>query len=135
MRKNAEERVGDLCESVTDFGLPILSLPSREPSIAGCYKRHTLAGFMARCPPRRPFLGSIRSGTLYAPIPHFKRSARKGSREPFAISVNLWISNGQTIWIVDARRDNGKRFVVHADEKLTAFLELESVIRAYGELI
>jgi hypothetical protein len=32
-----------------------------------------------------------------------------------------------TIWIVDAHRD-GKRFVVRADEKLTAFLELESVI-------
>jgi hypothetical protein len=36
---------------------------------------------------------------------------------------------GQTIWIVDAHRDNGKRFVVRADEKLTAFLELESAIR------
>jgi hypothetical protein len=43
-------------------------------------------------------------------------------------------SNGQTIWIVDAHRDNGKRFVVHADEKLTAFLELESVIRALRRL-
>ena len=32
-------------------------------------------------------------------------------------------------WIADAHRDDGKRFVVHADEKLTAFLELESVIR------
>jgi hypothetical protein len=37
-------------------------------------------------------------------------------------------SNGRTIWIVDAHRDNGKRFVVHADEKLAAFLELESAI-------
>jgi hypothetical protein len=37
---------------------------------------------------------------------------------------------GRTIWIADAHRDDGKRFVVHADEKLTAFLELESVIRA-----
>jgi hypothetical protein len=27
-------------------------------------------------------------------------------------------------------RDDGKRFVVHVDEKLTAFLELESAIRA-----
>ena len=35
-------------------------------------------------------------------------------------------SNGRTIWIADAHRDDGKRFVVHADEKLTAFLELES---------
>jgi hypothetical protein len=37
--------------------------------------------------------------------------------------------NGRTIWIVDAHRDDGKRLVVHADEKLTAFLELESAIR------
>ena len=36
-------------------------------------------------------------------------------------------SNGQTIWIVDAHRDNGKRFIVRADEKLTAFLELERI--------
>jgi len=34
--------------------------------------------------------------------------------------------NGRTIWIADAHRDNGKRFVVRADEKLTAFLQLES---------
>jgi hypothetical protein len=34
-------------------------------------------------------------------------------------------SNGRTIWIVDAHRDDGKRFVVRADEKLTAFIELE----------
>jgi hypothetical protein len=38
-------------------------------------------------------------------------------------------SNGRTIWIVDAHRDNGKRYVVRADEKLTAFLELEAATR------
>jgi hypothetical protein len=32
---------------------------------------------------------------------------------------------GRTIWIVDAHRD-GERFIVRADETLTAFLELES---------
>jgi hypothetical protein len=32
------------------------------------------------------------------------------------------------IWIADAHRDDGKRFVVHADEKLTAFLELERAV-------
>jgi hypothetical protein len=37
-------------------------------------------------------------------------------------------SEWRTIWIADAHRD-GKRFVVRADEKLTAFLELESAIR------
>ena len=34
-------------------------------------------------------------------------------------------SNGRTIWIADAHRDDGKRFVVRADEKLSAFIELE----------
>jgi len=34
-------------------------------------------------------------------------------------------SNGRTIWIADAHRGDGKRFVVRGDEKLTAFLELE----------
>jgi hypothetical protein len=36
--------------------------------------------------------------------------------------------SGRTIWIADAHRDNGKRFIVHAEEKLTAFVELESAI-------
>jgi len=36
-------------------------------------------------------------------------------------------SEGRTIWIVDAHRDNGKRFVVRSDEMLTAFLELERI--------
>jgi hypothetical protein len=42
-----------------------------------------------------------------------------------------WVSaidlNGRTIWIVDAHRDDGKRFVVWSDEMLTAFLELERI--------
>jgi hypothetical protein len=36
--------------------------------------------------------------------------------------------NGRTIWVVDAHRDDGKRYVVRADEILTAFLELEREI-------
>ena len=36
-------------------------------------------------------------------------------------------SEGRTLWIVDAHRDNGKRFVVRSDEMLTAFLELERI--------
>jgi hypothetical protein len=43
-------------------------------------------------------------------------------------------SNGRTIWIADTHRDDGKRFVVHGEEKLTAFAELESAIRHCGEL-
>jgi hypothetical protein len=36
-------------------------------------------------------------------------------------------SNGRTIFVADAHRDDGKRYVVHADEMLTAFLELERI--------
>jgi hypothetical protein len=33
---------------------------------------------------------------------------------------------GRPIWIADAHRDDGKRFVVRRDEKLTALIELEA---------
>jgi hypothetical protein len=36
---------------------------------------------------------------------------------------------GRTIFVADAHRGDGKRYVVRADEKLTAFLQLESPIR------
>jgi len=43
-----------------------------------------------------------------------------------------WVSaidcEGRTMWIVDAHPDKGKRFVVHSDEKLTAFAELERAV-------
>ena len=38
---------------------------------------------------------------------------------------------GRTVWIVGAHRD-GKRFVVRADEKLTAFVELEGAIYEFA---
>jgi hypothetical protein len=38
-------------------------------------------------------------------------------------------SKGRTIWIADAHRDDGRHFIVRADEKLTAFLELEAAVR------
>jgi hypothetical protein len=39
---------------------------------------------------------------------------------------------GRTIWIVDAHRDDGRRFIVRADEMLTAFLELQRAIHAFA---
>jgi hypothetical protein len=40
-----------------------------------------------------------------------------------------WVSaldlEGRTIWIVDAHRDDGRRFIVRSDEMLSAFVELE----------
>jgi hypothetical protein len=41
-------------------------------------------------------------------------------------------SNVQTIFVADAHRDNGKRFVVHSEEKLTAFVELESAVEPFS---
>ena len=38
-------------------------------------------------------------------------------------------AHGRTIWTADAHCDDGKRFIVRADEMLTAFLELEAAIR------
>jgi len=43
--------------------------------------------------------------------------------------VSALDSRGRTIWIADARRGDGKRFIVRADEKLRAFLELQRVTR------
>jgi len=47
-----------------------------------------------------------------------------------------WVSaldrDRRPIWITDAHRDNGKRFVVRADEKLTAFLEVERAIHQFA---
>jgi len=39
-------------------------------------------------------------------------------------------SSGRIIFVADAHRGDGKRFIVRAHEKLTAFLELEAGIRA-----
>jgi hypothetical protein len=35
---------------------------------------------------------------------------------------------GRTIFVADAHRGDGQRFIVHADDKFTAFLELERAI-------
>jgi hypothetical protein len=46
-----------------------------------------------------------------------------------------WVSaldrEARTIWVADAHHGNGKRLVMHADEKLTALVELEQGVRAY----
>jgi hypothetical protein len=54
---------------------------------------------------------------------------RKASCARFTATCHLWIARGER-WIADAHRDDGKRFVVRADEKLSAFLELEAAIGA-----
>ena len=40
--------------------------------------------------------------------------------------------NVQTIFVADAHREKGRRFVVHSEEKLTAFVELESAVEPFS---
>ena len=48
--------------------------------------------------------------------------------QPVGSDVSAVDRERRTIWIADAHRDDGKRFIVRADEKLTAFLELERAV-------
>jgi hypothetical protein len=41
-------------------------------------------------------------------------------------------AHGRAIFVADAHRGDGKRFVVRADEKLTAFVELEVAIHTWS---
>jgi hypothetical protein len=62
------------------------------------------------------------------PVKYWELVADKLSKAGWSLG---WVSavdcQGRTIWIVDAHRDNGKRFVVRSDEMLSAFLELERI--------
>src|SRR5215510_7429771 len=101
-----------------------------------------LAGFTTRLL-RRRFLGSIRSGIRCGTIRASKNSARKSSRETILGNhrrqtqqgrlelgcVSAVTREGRIIWVADAHRGDGQRFVVHADEKLAAFVELEAAIK------
>jgi hypothetical protein len=44
-----------------------------------------------------------------------------------------WILAGERSGLLTLIAADGKRFVVRADEKLTAFLELDSVVRSGSE--
>jgi len=52
-------------------------------------------------------------------------------RRKWSAAISKVDSSGRTIWIADAHR-NGKPFIVRADEKLTALLELETAIHEFA---
>ncbi len=53
-------------------------------------------------------------------------------RRRWSATISRADSDGRTIWIADAHRDDRKRFVVRADEKLTAFMELEAAVDPFS---
>jgi hypothetical protein len=66
------------------------------------------------------------------PMKYWKITADKLSKAGWSWGyVSAIDSNGRTVWIADAHRNNGNRFVVHADEKLIAFMELEAATLGY----
>jgi hypothetical protein len=69
-------------------------------------------------------------------VKHWEISADRLSKAGWSLG---WVSaldlEGRTIWIVDVH-GYGKRFVVRADEKRTAFMELQRAIHEFAvELI
>ena len=91
----------------------------------GCGRRATLTGGKAR--PRQagnshPLKPDGTLGFLPSNISDLCVELRfLGRYQPLII-------NGRTSWIADANHNDEKRFVVRADEILTAFLELEAAI-------
>jgi hypothetical protein len=81
----------------------------------------------------RPTLGELLSARYCASVGFFRASNALALITSFDVRFSAADANGRTIWIVDAQRD-GKHFVVRADEKLTAFLELEAAIRAATQI-
>ena len=57
---------------------------------------------------------------------YWKIIADKLSKAGWSLGcVSAIDANGRTTWIVDAHRDNGKRFVARSEERAAALLELE----------
>ena len=107
-------------------------------------KGRPLAVAVCRVGPERKTLGSgLNVGNIGAEIDVIQPALPAQTHAPIAIHFAFGVSRtsfldrhsrGRTIWIADTHRGDGKRFVVRAAEKLTAFVELESTIGACGEL-
>jgi len=89
-----------------------------------------------RAIPRNSLLGGQKTRRSEHPIRHHGRGGRSGTKGGNGVAVG----EGDAVAAVDckgrtddAHRD-GKHFVVRADEKLIAFVELEAANRARDEL-
>jgi len=68
-------------------------------------------------------------------LKHWEMIAENLSKAGFSWGCSAEIdSTGRVLFTADAYSRDGRRFTVLSDDKLSAFLELESVIRTYGEL-
>ena len=102
----------------------MVQLPASDPwwlDVFGCTEYAFNPGERHR-PRRRPYSHSgYRHGNRQRPVKYWEVIADNLSKAGWSWGcVSAVDSKGRTIWIVDAHRDDGKRFVVHADEKLSA---------------
>src|SRR5215470_6685728 len=101
---------------------------SRRSSQITCPERHKSGTLRANPKVRTKAENRLVDMRQTVSYEEFGEVANKIMKAGFSVGwVSAVDSEGRTIWIVDARRD-GKRFVVHADEKLMALLELERAV-------
>jgi hypothetical protein len=61
-------------------------------------------------------------------VKYWESIANKLNKARWSVGwVSALDSHGRTIWIVDAHRGDGQRFIVRADEKLSAFIVKEVI--------
>src|SRR6266487_3852301 len=105
----------------------LIHLPSMQLREAFSYSFASLESDAGgRAVPKRVEKGPVLNNELFIAFSSI-------SAKPVGVGAAFqrWILAGGTIFVADAHRDDGKRFVVRADEKLTAFVELESAIRGH----
>jgi len=98
-----------------DFAVPLLGLSTRHPSIHEMRVTQLVDSIF-----RAPHFPDA-AGTLLC-------LSKLGSLQCFPSTWSVrrtGTSDCSLFWIADAHRDDGRRFIVHADEKLSAFVELE----------
>ena len=101
----------------------------RAGAVHGLAFEAPLARIGARC-------SALLHGKYGAAVKYWEIIADNLSKAGWSLGwVSAIDSSGRTMWIANAHRDDAKRFVVRTDDKLTAFLELESAIRVAADCL
>ena len=111
---------------------------SSASSAKGKFRRSRVEGIAAKartgmsCPAARSYGGITRHRGLRS----IGKSSLTISRKPVGVGAAFSAidCDWRTIWIADAHRGDGKRFIVRADETVTAFLKPNLLSRS-GDLI
>jgi hypothetical protein len=79
------------------------------------------------------FVIALQRGTIH-PVRYWELIADNLSKAGWSWGCVATVDReGRTIFVADAHHGDGQRFVVHADERLIAFLELEAGVRSRSD--